>query len=108
MAQALNPVIQSIDMPSAGTIYPYTFPVNTKRFTIQVLTGRDTTTPTLRPFKIALTVENMIAGVHWTNVGGMNYYETDILTPSNRVDPTTVYLRCPFDNAVAEIFSWWG
>ena len=98
--------IATVAMPVANTPTSYTFPSDTKRFTIQAVEGRTGKDPVLRPLRIALTEYALTHGTFWTNVGGMNYYETDIRTPIDQAPQFTIYFESTYNNIVVEIFSW--
>jgi hypothetical protein len=98
--------IATVAMPVANTPNYYTFPSDTKRFTIQAVEGRDGPAPVLRPLRIALNEYALLHGTFWTNVGGMNYYETDIRTPIDQAPQFTIHFESPFNNITVEIFCW--
>lgn len=110
MSISHNPIIDIVDMPNANGIYSYTLPADTRRFTIQVTSGRGTSNITLKSFRVAFYAEHLSSGKYWSVPAGMNYYETEIMSPQNNgtQDPYVLYLSSPTADATAEIFLWKG
>jgi hypothetical protein len=89
-----TPTIVNTPAPLAATEYSYTFPPNTKRFSMRVRGGRSV-------MQISYTA-GQSGIVYYTNEMG-NIYESGEIDP---VSPFTVYFQCNRATQIVEILSW--
>ena len=91
--QGTTQTIANVSAVTAGTVYSYTLPANTKRFSILADKACE--------LKYGTSAANISAGDYWPITGGAEYTEQFLSLSS-----VTIYFTSDKDNDVIRVNSW--